>query len=105
MEQNARLYQSKYVMSCNLFGFELKSKEVLYETATIENDLGRIDFEFSFEQFFSPEVAIRDAIESGFLVEIQCEEPKMMIVKYSFICKADDGEKKPVLSGDELPEQ
>lgn len=49
MEQNARLYQSKYIMSTNFFGFELKSKEVLYEIATVENDLGRIDFEFSFE--------------------------------------------------------
>ena len=49
MEQNARLYQSKYIMYMNFFGFDLKSKEILYETAAVENDLGRIDFEFSFE--------------------------------------------------------
>ncbi|CAD8184823.1 unnamed protein product [Paramecium pentaurelia] len=97
MEQNSKLFQSKYVITTNLFGVELKTKEILYETATIENEIGRIDFEFSFDQLYNPEVEIRDAVEQGFLVQVQVEEPKMYI--------ADDGEKKPVLGQDELPEQ
>jgi hypothetical protein len=47
----------------------------MYETATIENEKGRLDFEFTQEFAFKPSVEIRDFIEKGFAIVINYEQP------------------------------
>ncbi len=45
----------------------------MYETAAIENEKGRIDFEFNQEFSFKPSFEIRDFIEKGFVIVVNYE--------------------------------
>ncbi|KAM3128295.1 hypothetical protein pb186bvf_019592 [Paramecium bursaria] len=94
IEPQPNLFQSRYSAQIQIFGDDYKTKEVLYETGTVENDIGRLDFEYINELSVQPSVEKRDFIQHGFLITVFVEEPKMN----------EEGEKKPVLNGD-IPEQ
>ena len=46
---------------------------MIYESAALDNEKGRIDFEHSFEMVCKPSVEVRDFIERGFVVTIHQE--------------------------------
>lgn len=48
-DKPAQLFQTSYWIKFNLFGNEYKSEPVLFQTATVEDEKARIEFDFKNE--------------------------------------------------------